>query len=561
MQVILNVGAMDADGFFVDTSVGDVDQPLLEAVLAASTAGVFVTDADGQCLMVNDRWCELTGIAAERARGDGWMAAVHPDDRADVISSWWASTQHVGHFELRYRYRHPDGTVQPIHCTACPVRDAAGSIRYWVGSVVAVPDTVRSIVDDPEFLRAALVNSSDLLVVIDGSATLSYVSPASERILGLRPADWVGRNVMELLHPDDANAAAESLISSIDTGSGVKDPLEVRVRHADGRWREVEIVANNLLHDPAIGGILINARDVSERRLAQRREGQAQGRFELAFQRSPIGMALTTIEGRYERVNEAMCELLGRTPSEMLATSVLDTTHPDDLSATVAAAVDLLEGRTQSFSLDKRMVSGDGRAIWTRATTTLLRGDDGQPQHFLTQVEDIEERRHLLEQLRRSALRDPLTGLANRAGLEEYLSLLPHSTPIGVIALDLDGFKDVNDSSGHAAGDEVLRVVAGRIRRSIRPIDHAARTGGDEFIVVTTMPPSAAKLSGTAARLVHRLHEPVGHGGAVLGVGASAGVAVGVAGDHAAVLKRADDASYAAKRRGGNQVASSAQAS
>lgn len=560
MQVILNPGVGRADEFSVHTSLGDFDRPLLDAVLATSTAGVFITDADGQNLAVNDRWCELTGIDAGRARGDGWMEAVHPEDRADVISSWWASTQRDGHFELRYRYRRPDGTDQPVHCTANPVRDADGSIRLWVGSAVEVTDTGRSVGEDVAFLRAALVNSSDLMVVIDESAILTYVSSASERILGLRPADWVGRNVLELLHPDDAIAAVESLVASIDSGGGVKDPLEVRVRHADGRWREVEIVANNLLDDPAIGGILINARDVSERRQAQRRAGQAQGRFELAFQRSPIGMALTTVEGRYERVNEAMCDLLGRTPSELLATSVLDTTYPEDLAATVAAAVDLFEGRTQSFSLEKRMITGDGRAIWTRATTTLLRDDDGQPQHFLTQVEDIEERRRLLDQLRRSALRDPLTGLANRAGLEEYLSLLPPSTPIGVIALDLDGFKDVNDASGHAAGDEVLRVVAGRIRRSIRPTDHAARIGGDEFIVVTTMPPSTTKLSGTAARLVQRLNEPVCHGDDILVVGASAGVALGAAGDHTAVLTSADAASYAAKRRGGNQVAESLHA-
>jgi diguanylate cyclase (GGDEF)-like protein/PAS domain S-box-containing protein len=557
---MFNLPVVHADVSCVHMSLGDRDRLLLDAVLATGTAGVFITDGDGQCLMANDRWCELSGSDPGRARGDGWMAAVHPEDRADAISSWWVSTLGATRFEHGYRYLRPDGTEQLIHCTASPVRDATGSIRMWVGSVDAVAEAERSIGDDPAFLRAALVNSSDLLVVIDEAATLTYVSSASERILGLRPADWIGRDVLELLHPDDAGPAAEALVSSVGSGSGVKDPLEVRVRHADGSWREVEIVANNLLDDPAIGGILINARDVSERRQAQRRAQRAQGRFEQAFERSPIGMALTTIEGRYERVNEAMCELLGRTSSELLATSVLDTTHPEDLAATVAAAVDLLDGRTQSFSLDKRLISGDGRPVWTRATTTLLRGDDGQPQHFLTQVEDIEERRRLVEQLRRSALRDPLTGLANRAGLEEFLDSLPPSTGIGIIAIDLDGFKAVNDASGHAAGDEVLRAVAGRIRRSVRSSDQAARIGGDEFVVVITAPPTGTELCRRAERLVRRLGEPVAHGGDQLAVGASAGVAFGVAGDHVEVLTRADDASYAAKRRGGNQVAAGVHA-
>ncbi len=557
---MFNPDALRADATCVHMSLGDCDRLLLDAVLATASAGVFITDGDGQCLMVNERWCELAGSDPGRALGDGWMAVVHPADRADVVSSWWASTLGAERFEHRYRYLRPDGTEQLIQCTASPVRDATGSIRMWVGSVDEVADADRSIGDDPAFLRAALVNSSDVLVVIDAAATLTYVSSASERILGLRPAEWVGRNVLDLLHPDDVTAAAEALVTSIDSGRGVKEPLEVRVRHADRSWREVEIVANNLLDDPAIGGILINARDISERRQAQRRAQRAQGRFEQAFEASPIGMALTTLEGRYERVNDAMCHLLGRTSSELLATSVLDTTHPEDLAATVAAAVDLLDGRTQSFSLDKRLLAGDGRPVWTRATTTLLRGEDGQPQHFLTQVEDIEERRRLVEQLRRSALRDPLTGLANRAGLEEYLGSLPPSTVIGIVALDLDGFKAVNDASGHAAGDEVLRVVAGRIRRSIRPSDQAARIGGDEFVVVITMPPSGAGLSGAAERLVARLREPVRLGEERLAVGASAGVALGAAHDHAGVLRQADDASYAAKRSGGNQVARSVHA-
>lgn len=129
--------------------------------------------------------------------------------------------------------------------------------------------------------------------------------------------------------------------------------------------------------------------------------------------------------------------------------------------------------------MEKRFVAPDGLPVWTRATTTILRSDDGTPLHFLTQVEDIEERRQLIEELRVSALRDPLTGLANRAGLSEFLGSLHDDETVGVIALDLDRFKVVNDTLGHSVGDEVLRVVADRIRASIRGEDHAARTGGD----------------------------------------------------------------------------------
>ena len=403
------------------------------------------------------------------------------------------------------------------------------------------------------FLRAALANSSDLVVVIDESATLTYVSGASDRILGRSADEWIGRNVFELLHPDDASAAAESMVTSVESGTGVKDPIELRVLHADGRWREVEVVANNLLHDPEVAGILINARDVSERHDSHRRITSANRRFEQAFVRSPIGMAITTLEGRFVRANPAMCELLGRDARELLTRSILELTHPDDIELTITAALELLEGDVPSFSLEKRFVHADGTEMWTRSSVTVLRDDDDMPLHFLTQVEDVGERRSLLEQLRRSALLDPLTGLANRAGYEEYLATLPRSSTVGVIALDLDRFKDVNDTAGHAAGDEVLAEVARRITETTRADDHAARIGGDEFVVVC-LEPDLARLTGVAQRLVDEIRRPIRTDPRLVGIGASAGLAIGPASRATELLRLSDAASYEAKRSGGNSV-------
>lgn len=412
------------------------------------------------------------------------------------------------------------------------------------------PDTVGHSV---AFLNAALANSSDLVVVIDESGTLTYASGASERILGRAPDEWIGRSVFELLHPEDASAAAESMVTSVEGGTGVKDPIELRVLHADGRWREVEVVANNLLHDPEVAGILINARDVSERHDSRRRITLANRRFEHAFMRSPIGMAFTTLEGRFVRANPALCELLGREVQDLLTMSILELTHPDDIERTVHAAVQVLDGEVPSFSLEKRFVHADGHELWTRATVTVLHDSDDRPLHFLTQVEDVEERRSLMDQLRRSALVDPLTGLANRAGLEEHLVMLPDAGIVGVIAIDLDRFKDVNDTAGHAAGDEVLVEVARRITETTRGADHGARIGGDEFVVVCREP-DPDRLAAMARRLVERISQPIRTESGSVRVGASAGLAIGPVDDATDLLRRSDSASYDAKRGGGNAV-------
>lgn len=409
---------------------------------------------------------------------------------------------------------------------------------------------------DPAFLSAVLANSTDLVLVINEFSQLRYASAASERILGLWNDELVGRNLLDFVHPEDADLAVESLVTGIDKGRDLKEPVTLRLRHTSSQWYEVEVVANNLLDNPAVGGILINAREVSVLQKADRTADGAQRSFQQAFQRSPIGMAITTLDGNYARVNQAMCELLGMSSEMLLQSSVLETTHPDDLRSTVDCAVSLIDGRTASFSLEKRFLASGNRSVWTRATTTLLRDGDDQAVQFLTQVEDIEERRQLIEQLRISALRDPLTGLANRTGLKEYLASLPPDMTIGVVALDLDRFKVVNDSSGHAVGDEVLCTVADRIRSTVRSGDQAARTGGDEFVVVFAEPLSSVDFTAMARRFMREIREPICVWEHEITIGASAGVVVGSAGDAAAMMIQADKASYEAKRAGVDVVAS-----
>jgi diguanylate cyclase (GGDEF)-like protein/PAS domain S-box-containing protein len=416
------------------------------------------------------------------------------------------------------------------------------------------PELLSTAPHSNAFLAAALANSSDLLVVIDDAAKLTFVSAAAERILSRSPQDWIGRDVFELLHPDVAAAAAESLVTSMDSGTGVKDPIEVRVLHADGTWREVEIVANNLLHDPEVNGILINARDVSERQESRRRIDHANRRFELAFSRSPIGMALTTLDGRLVRVNQALADLVGHSPQDLLTMSIRDLVDDTDRDTMATALADVLQERCPSHSMEQRFRDAAGHRKWTRCTITVLRDEDDHAEHYLLQIEDIGERRRLLQELRRSALVDALTSLANRAGFAEFVERLSPSTPIGVLALDLDRFKRINDESGHGAGDAVLQEVARRIEGQVRRGDLVARMGGDEFVVVCVdIEPD--QLMALGERIVDRIGEPIGLADGARFVGASAGAALGSAADSATVLHHADQASYRSKRSGGNTVA------
>ncbi|MEZ5348951.1 MAG: PAS domain S-box protein [Microthrixaceae bacterium] len=325
-------------------------------------------------------------------------------------------------------------------------------------------------------LNAVLERSPAAVFLSDPDGRVETVNRRWCELTGAPPEAALGDRWMALVHPGDraevvgrgGRLCSTTPCSTVASGSG--GPTEPR---REGNAVPPERVVDDLGRTVGWTGSVQLDADVDPSWTTARTRND-NGRFEQAFDRSPIGMALTTLEGQYVRVNQAMCDLLGRSHSDLLDTSVLDTTHPEDLNRTVDAAVELLDGTTPSFSLEKRFVSVDGLPVWTRATTTLLRGEDGEPRHFLTQVEDIEERRQLMQQLHQAAIHDLLTGLANRAGLREYIDTLVPGTDIGVIALDLDRFKYVNDTAGHAAGDEVLRVVADRIVSAVRMVDHTA---------------------------------------------------------------------------------------
>jgi len=434
------------------------------------------------------------------------------------------------------------------------------------GTVEAVIGTVEDTTDLRELrqkwgdrqlmLDAVLTNSSDLVVVVDPSGRLTFISQAAKRILGHDPQYWLGRDVFELLHPDDIGRAAEAMATSVGTGPGVKEALELRVRHADGVWREVEIVANNLVEVEHVGGLVITARDVSERLAAQASADQARDRFEQAFDRAPIGMALIANDGRVVRSNEALAHMVGRTVKDLAGESLVALAHPDDRDEAIERALAVLHGNDRD-PIEVRFVRMDGHIAWARITSTVIREDDGTPQHTIAHIEDVTDQRTLREQLERAAAHDPLTGLLNRAGFANRFAEIAESNeaPGALLIIDLDGFKAVNDAHGHAAGDELLELIAQRLVDSVRVTDLVGRLGGDEFAIFQPDIVDAAMVVALGERVRVALAAPFRISAGVVGVSGSVGVALL---DGAVTLARAlasaDAASYAAKRSGGDRV-------
>ncbi len=285
--------------------------------------------------------------------------------------------------------------------------------------------------------------------------------------------------------------------------------------------------------------------------------------LQVAFDTAPIGMAFFNTEGEYLRVNAALCGLLDRSEGDLLGRRDQEFTHPEHRASDVAAAWRILEGEIDTWQTEKRFLRPDGSAVWVIANMTFLRNEDGHALTWLGQFQDITERKGLEDRLRRLADEDPLTGLPNRRGLEQSIGLAldmcdRHGLHGALLMIDLDGFKKINDTYGHAVGDAALAAVARSIARRLRSTDLLARVGGDEFAVLlrATSGDPARRLAGVLGREIAATE--LERGLPRISLAASIGVADFGPAPLPSVnelLARADAEMYAAKRRGGEQRA------
>jgi diguanylate cyclase (GGDEF)-like protein/PAS domain S-box-containing protein len=250
----------------------------------------------------------------------------------------------------------------------------------------------------------------------------------------------------------------------------------------------------------------------------------------LAFDEAPVALAVTALDGRCLRVNQALCDLLGYPAEGLLGTTYRTVTHPDDVHLDQEAMAVLAAGDGRGPAIEKRYRRADGHVAWARVTGTVMRDGGGQPVAVVVAAEDIGEHRSRHAELARLALHDPLTGVGNRALLDRDIdrTLRTRDREGGVVVvlyLDVDDFKGINDEHGHDAGDRMLVVIGSRLRDALREQDTVARVGGDEFVLVAHLP-AADDARDLRDRVRRVCREPVAVGAGTLSGYVSVGMAV-----------------------------------
>ena len=338
----------------------------------------------------------------------------------------------------------------------------------------------------------------DAVVVLDTSARVRWANPAAERLMGRSLADCVGLNALEVVHPDDAAMAAVSM-SSVQTKT-VGSAIELRVAGARG-WTLVELIGS-VLDD---GHVVLAMRDLSERRRWEV-AGDETARFRSLVHNAASLMILTDAACSIRAVSGSLTRQLGHDPEALCGRPLLELVDRNDREALqVALAEAVAATSAHPRTIEVLIRSADDRAIpFELSIVSLL--DDPTVEGFVVSGHDITRLREAHETLEQLASYDSLTGLANRrtfdAALEREWTLTSRDgIDSYVVVADLNGFKQLNDTCGHAAGDEALRHFARLLRGAARDTDIVGRLGGDEFAILLVRCGGEAAALGLRARI------------------------------------------------------------
>lgn len=414
--------------------------------------------------------------------------------------------------------------------------------------------------------RSLVETTSDWVWEIDENGHYTYASPKVEELLGYRPEEVLGKSPFDFMPSEEAQRMKALFLEILKVRAPFSD-LENRNHRKDGRLLILESSGVPVFsRDGVFTGYRGIDRDISKRKQAESRLAEEQQRLSYILEGTNVGTWEWNVQTGETIFNERWAGTIGYNLAELAPVSIetwIQFAHPDDL----AASNDLLQRHFRKelpyYECEARMRHKNGDWVWVLdrgkvATWT----EDGKPLMMCGTHQDITDRKLAEEEIRHLATHDLLTDLPSlRLAMDRLAMALKlgrrHKTFVAVMFIDLDGFKAVNDTLGHDAGDHVLREVAQRLLFLTRATDTVARVGGDEFLFIGTELHGKEDAAKIAEKMLHAVSRPIIFKGQQTGVGSSIGIALFP--DHGdnmdQLIKLADKAMYQIKNTGKNSFA------
>ncbi len=422
----------------------------------------------------------------------------------------------------------------------------------------------KKLLDALEALRASEVHhrayielNSQIQWLADASGRVLEMGPRWWEIADITPGDDMSEGWIRVMHPDDRERVLARWAEALETGVGSIADARYRLRLRDGTYRWFRARARPFRDET--GQILRwygSLEDIDDQVAAEMALRQSEERYRLASQ------ATNDVIWDYDFASDtatwtgALDKVLGDPGLDEGTTFQwwLDHVHPEDRDCVLAQQSAMVASGGEQISQEYRFATGDGSYIWIASRSVLVRDGEGRPVRLVGSMLDITARKQAEAELQRAAFHDPLTGLPNRALYAQRLDAAIEDARrtgemVGLMVLDLNNFKTLNDNMGHAAGDRLLREVANRLSSTVPPGVTVARLGGDEFAIVSPGLRPADLTMKTARERLAPLEGPVTIEGLQIAISYCVGAALFPkdADNAAELLRAADLALYAAK--------------
>jgi diguanylate cyclase (GGDEF)-like protein/PAS domain S-box-containing protein len=517
---------------------------------------IILLDADDVYRWVSPSSMELFGWRPEEMVGKRVEDFAHHDDLEKILGQRERYTAETFSIDA-IRFRRADGEYTWVSGRGRNVRNSYGeltnrimSLRDVTSQVLAEQELARS----EALFRLVLENQLDVTARLSQDGIVEWITPSVFSLVGWRPEEVVGRNISEFVDSADIPGLGLTMDNVI---AGFTEYYEARILTVTGEEKWVAANAKPLVNELGeTTGSVINIRDISAEHATRTQLARSERLFRLALESAPIGIAVVDLERRFLATNPVLGEMVGRSPQWLLEHGIADVLDPDDDQLDRHMRAEALSKSVIHAGRQERLRRPDGTLVWVEHAIGLLRDESGMPLHFVSTFVDVTESRAIQEKLRFQATHDSLTQLVNRRDLYLRAESLQRRRArtgehVGVLYIDIDGFKVVNDTFGHYVGDVVLKAAADRLAAVGRKDDVVSRVGGDEFVLLLPALHSVDDALAVANTIVERFREPISTEGVSIELGVSVGVALALADETADdTLRRADAALYEAKLRG-----------
>jgi len=482
-----------------------------------------------------------------------WASYLHPDDRQKAIKECYEKTAQGQDHDFEYRFVTADGELVWIRDVVSLTKNTEGDVESLSGLFIDISEQKRaeiSLRNSKQQYSAVIETSGDGFWLSDHTGRILETNDTYARLSGYSKDELVGMHISDLEAEENPEETARHIEKIIRTGS---DLFETRHRKKSGEIWDVEISTS---FSPISGGrFSVFARDITGRKRTQRELHL----IAEVFRNTSEGIVITDPNGIIINVNDAYCSITGYRREEMIG----DT--PSKLKSDRHNA-SFYRHMWQSLEEDGHWVG----EIWDRRkngevypkwlSINAIHDENGTLTHYVGTFSDISELKGIEHKLEKMAYFDALTGLPNRSLFTDRIeneinNCRRFEQQCAVLFLDLDRFKLINDTLGHAAGDELLIEVSRRLEAKVRSIDTVARMGGDEFTILLSRIASADAAAHVAQNIIHELMEPITLLGEEVRVGGSIGIAIypDDGDNHDTLTRHADTAMYEAKSNGRGQ--------